>query len=212
MSAQAAASERVHGADEVRAALERVLEHPDLRPREPDLLERALERLFEALASLDVDPQGAGTLLWIAVAALAVLGGWLVARAIVGRARALAAAPGVGEERSAPVDLEARLAELRARAEAARAAGDLTLALRLSFFALLVALSRRGDLELRESWTAREMLERGRPSARARATLEPWLAELDLLLFGASAVSPDDLARFDALRASLLAEGRGGAA
>ena len=211
MSAQAAA-QRVHAAPEVRAALERVLEHPDLRPREPDLLERGLQRLLETFGAVDVEPRAAWTILWLATAALAVLGGWLVARAIVGRARALAAAPGVGEERSAPVDLEARLAELRARAEAARAAGDLKLALRLSFFALLVALSRRGDLELREAWTPREMLERGRPSARARATLEPWLAELDLLLFGASAVSPDDLARFDALRASLLAEGRGGAA
>jgi hypothetical protein len=212
VSAQAAAGERAHGGAEVQAALERVFAHPRLRAREPDLLERGLERLLEVFSGFDVEPRAVTTLLWVAAAVLAALGGWLLARALAGRARAPAAAPAAGDLPPAPVDVEARLADLRARAETARAAGDLELALRLSFSALLVALSRRGDLELREAWTPREMLARGRPSERARAALEPWLSELDRLLFGARGVTPEDLARFDALRANLLAEGRGGAA
>lgn len=212
MSAQAAAGPRVHDADEVGEALRRVFERPELQPDEPDLLERALEGLFEILSGFDADPAAAWTLLWLVATAVGLFGGWLLVRALAASARRRGVAEVAHDGRPAPVDVEARLADLHARAAAARAAGDLTLALRLSFFALLVALSRRGDLDLRDAWTPREMLERGRPSARVREWLEPVLGELDAGLFGPRGVTPDDLQRFDVLRERLLAQGRGGPA
>lgn len=207
MSAQAA---RARAADEVRVTLERVLERAEFASDEPDALERALERLLELLGGLDVDPSAAWVLVWASVVLLALLTAWLLVRAFSAGARSRAPLAPAHDARPAPADVEARLAELRARAAAARAEGDLTLALRLSFFALLVALSRRGDLELREAWTPREMLERGSPGAGVRAALEPCLQELDARLFGTQGVGADDLRRFDALFEGLLARGGGG--
>ena len=207
MTQQAA---RTHDAAEVGAALERVYARPELAPREPGPLERGLERLFDALPSFDADPDAAWALLWATAIALALVGGWLLVRVLARSARLRAMDADEPDPRSAAADLEARLAELRARAAAAREGGDLTLALRLSFFALLVALSRRGDLELREAWTHREMLERGRTSDRAREALEPLLGELDAKLFGPRGVTAEDLQWFDGLSAQLLAR-EGGA-
>jgi len=202
---------QARGAEEVRAALERAYAHPELAPDEPGLFERGLEALFDALPSFDADPAAAWTLLAVVGVALALLGGWLVVRLLASATPARGADEPAGGA-GAPLDVGARLAELRARAAAARRAGDLRLALRLSFFALLVALSRRGDLELREAWTHREMLARGRTSARARAALEPWLGELDAKLFGPRDVTADDLEWFDGLSARLLEREAGGAA
>lgn len=211
MSSQGAGARREHAAEEVAAALERVFERPQLQPEGPDPFERAIERLFEALGSLDVDPAAGWALLWFsAVVGIVLVTWWLIARHPGPRRRKASEDPASGAGAQA-VDLAARLSELDARAQAARAAGDWALALRLSFFALLVALSRRGDLELRAAWTHREMFERGRPSERARAALEPWLSELDAKLFGAGGVGPADLAWFDGLRERLLAQDGGGA-
>lgn len=212
MTPQGSGAARAHDAAEVAAALERVFERPELRPDESGWFDRAFARLLEVLGGLDPDPEAAWTLLWIAVGAVVLLGTWIASRFLAGAARRRQVESVASPALRAPVDLEARLAEWRARAAAARTAGDLTLALRLEFFALLLALSRRGDLELRDAWTPREMLERGRPSATARAALEPWLSELDARLFGTRGVSPDALRRFDELRETLLARGGGGAA
>lgn len=199
------------GADEVAAALARAFEHPLLRPEEPDPFERLLQSFFEALSGLDVDPAVGWALLWISALSLIVLLVWGLARLRGTFARRVAASAAADPAAQA-ARLQARLAELEARARVARAVGDWSLALRLSFFALLIALSRRGDLELREAWTHREMLERGSPSARARAALEPWLPELDRKLFGAHGATAADLAWFDGLRERLLARDGGGGA
>lgn len=201
---------RSHDPAEVAAALERAFARPELTPQEPSPLERGLERLFAALPNFDADPAAAWTLLWVVAIVVALACAWVLVRvlSLSGRRRAAEAEAEVG---APAIDVEARLADLRARAEAARRAGDATLALRLGFFALLVALSRRGDLELRDAWTHREMLERGRPSAPIREALEPLLGELDAMLFGGRGVSAEDLQRFDALSAGLLARGEGGA-
>lgn len=201
---------RTHDAAEVGAALERVFARPELAPDEQGFLERGLEWLFDALPSVDPDPELVGAFLWVVAILGALAFAWLLRRSLVAAARSRPALPGESDARAPAIDVEARLAELRARADAARRSGDLSLALRLSFFALLVALSRRGDLELRESWTHREMLARGRTSERARAALEPWLAELDAKLFGARGVTPADLEWFDALSERTLAGAQGG--
>jgi hypothetical protein len=109
------------------------------------------------------------------------------------RARAPALA---GGEPGLP-DLAARLGELRARARAARERGDLRLALRLLFQALLLALGGRGDLEVRPAWTNRELLRRGKPSPRSLALLEGLVRELEPKEFGRAAISSADLERLE---------------
>jgi hypothetical protein len=113
-------------------------------------------------------------------------------------ARAEGEAP-VGAAPGAPGELERRLAELRARARRARAGGDLRLALRLSFQALLLALGGRGDLEFRPTWTNRELLRRGKPSRAALALLDGLVRELEPKEFGRDQVRESDLDRLEAL-------------
>ncbi|MEM7515714.1 MAG: hypothetical protein AAF368_02150 [Planctomycetota bacterium] len=93
----------------------------------------------------------------------------------------------------------ARANELRLEARAAREAGDLLLALRLSFFALVVGLGERGDLRYRAGWTNRELLERGEPTPEVAAALSPLVGELDAMSFGDAVVEEEDVDRFEGL-------------
>ena len=100
---------------------------------------------------------------------------------------------------AAGLGLEERLRRLRAEAAAARAAGDLRLALRTNLFALVLGLGRTGDLVYRDAWTNRELLARGKPSKAVRALLEPLVRELEPKEFGSGDVLPSDVDRLEAL-------------
>jgi hypothetical protein len=86
-----------------------------------------------------------------------------------------------------------RVADLRARANAARSAGQNLLALRLYFTALVVGLGEAGDLEYRDAWTNRELLERGRPKPAVETALAPLLEDLDRKSFGGALATASDV-------------------
>jgi hypothetical protein len=132
---------------------------------------------------------------------LVILLGVAVALLALRLARALVAsrATPVGAARAQDVAPEARIAELLARARAARGSGDLRLALRLYLLALLHAFGGSGDLEYRPTWTHRELLRRGRPSPAARALLEDLIRELEAKEFGRASIDGGDLDRLEAL-------------
>jgi hypothetical protein len=136
--------------------------------------------------------------LGLALCALAVV------RALLRRGRVQGAG---APPRSAAAAREARVAELLRRASEAEAAGDLVLALRLSFFAAVVGLGEAGALEYRDAWTNRELFERGRPSRAVRERLVPLVEELDRKSFGGAAVAVEDVRAMQRLGAALLAEG-----
>jgi hypothetical protein len=102
----------------------------------------------------------------------------------------------------APVAVESRahrVARLRAEARAADARGEHVLALRLEFTALVCGLGERGDLEYRDAFTNRELLERGRPGREAEALLRPLVPELDAKSFGGEPASHADFLALSAL-------------
>lgn len=192
-------------ADEVRDRLAGILAREGFA-RRPSLLEQLIDWLAPDLSTGQVE--FLGDLLVGLFVALAVIGlvwflrrGWLAFRAD-------AEAPRV-EGTAASEDVRARVRALADAARAARAAGDLRLALRLTFQALLLALGGRGDLELRPAWTQRELLRRGSPSREARALLEPLVRELEPKEFGRAAVLPSDVERLEHLLAPHL-EAAGG--
>ena len=114
-------------------------------------------------------------------------------------------APGSDEFASLDEEaLRARVARLRSEARAAAARGEHALALRLSFWALVIGLSDRGDLEYRDAWTNRELLQRGKPRADVRARLAPLVPELDEKSFGHAEATSADCARLEALCDELL--------
>lgn len=130
-----------------------------------------------------------------AVAATVVVGMlWLLLREIdLGRRRAGGGAAAAGS------GVRERVDELLRRARAARDAGDRLVALRLFFAAYVVGLSRRGDLEFRESWTNQELVARGAHSLELRESLAPLVLELDGLVYGGRAVSDEHLDRLEGL-------------
>jgi len=94
---------------------------------------------------------------------------------------------------------ETASARLFADARAARARGELRLALRLAFLALVVGLGERGDLRYHDAWTYREILRRGRPGRAAHEVLAPLVRELEAKEFGRELPSEDDVDRLEAL-------------
>jgi hypothetical protein len=128
-------------ADEVRAALERVLADATLHER-PSLLEQLIEWLAPKLRTRHVELFG-DVLLAVFVAG-AVVALFVLLRRAWRDARAEGVRPA-----ARPPELpggDARLRELARAARTARAAGDLRLALRHLLHALLVALGGRGDV------------------------------------------------------------------
>ena len=203
MSVQEIATERVG------AELERVLARAEFHESK-SLLSQMLEQLLPLLDQQDALVLG-HVLRWVLIAALAALAFVLLRRLFLstGAARREEAS----QAPPAPAGLAQRLAELEAQARAARARGDLRLALRLLYLALVLALGGRGDLEYRDSWTQRELLRRGKPSAGARALLEALLRELEPKEFGPALVSEADVERLHVLLARQRgARAAGGAA
>jgi hypothetical protein len=88
-----------------------------------------------------------------------------------------------------------RVADLRRRAREAEAAGDHAQALRFYFWALVVGLGQRGELEYRDAWTNRELLERGAPRPDVERVLRPLVPELDRKTFGRVPADADDVRR-----------------
>jgi hypothetical protein len=187
-------------AEAVREELARVLARAEFH--EPkSLLEQFIDWLLPRLDAGEIEAVGDVVRVLLVVGgalALALAARW-VGGAFRGRGAELEAAP------TAPgADLDARLHELAGLARAARAGGDLRLALRYLFLALLLALGGRGDLEFRPVWTNRELLRRGRPSGPTRVLLEQLVRELEPKEFGRAAVSAADVERLEGLLAPHL--------
>lgn len=185
-----ASSER--GADAIRERIREILESPQFAQRD-DRFQRWLRDLLESIFGVHGSTAStlASVLVWTFLACAVVL-------LVVAVARAMPRRTPVEAE---PVELarDERIGDLRRRARAAEAAGDLVLALRLYFTALVVALGERGDLDYRDAWTNRELLERGQPGPRATALLEPLVPALDRHSFGGEPATRDDVARLAAL-------------
>ena len=193
-------------ADRVERALRDVLARPEFEPQ-PDQ-ESAflswLRELFSSGSSAGVAGDVASALAILSALALAV---WLTTL-VLGRARTASAARAAdGPSTVAPTPFE-RARGLVEAARRARSDGDLRLALRLYFCALVVGLGARGDLEYDDAFTNRELLERGRPDADLRALLEPLVRELDVKGFGRLEPDERDVARL----AGLVDEHLGGPA
>jgi len=110
------------------------------------------------------------------------------------RGRAPAVPPQRAEGRRA-----ASVAALRAEARAAAARGDRVAALRLLFRALVLGLSQRGELEYRDAWTNRELLERGAPPRDVAPVLAALVPRLDAQSFGHEPAVAEDVERLAAL-------------
>lgn len=181
-------------AAQVAEALDRVSRRPELDD-EPTLFERALEWLVEHLVP-SAGPEAFGVVESVArvlVAVLVAAALTLIVLAVVRRLRRARAtvAPGAA--------VHERVAELRRLAAEARARGDVALALRYLLFALVLGLGQRGDLQYRDAWTNRELIERGRPTERVRALLMPLVLELEAKEFGRAPVEPADVERLAGL-------------
>lgn len=123
----------------------------------------------------------------VLVVAIAIIVALLVRRYLaVERTRTVVAAPSV----------TSRVAELRELARLAAERGEWIEALRLEFFALVVGLGERGDLQYRDAWTNRELLDRGAPRPAVSRALLPIVGRLDEHSFGRRPSGPDEVREF----------------
>jgi len=158
---------------------------------EPSWLEQRWNEFTDWLErTFDLDIGGAGdllvTLLYVLLAAAVV---FLVVRLVMAWLRNRRATPEATLEHARA----ARVAELLAAARAARANGDVVTSLRLHFWALVIGLSERGDLEYRDAWTNRELVERGHPRPEVARVLAPLVPGLDAKSFGHAPASDADV-------------------
>jgi hypothetical protein len=194
--------------ERAREVLDDVLSRAEFAEHD-DALAGALSDFLEWLGGLfgdvgsDVDPalvEGGLRLLLLSVSVIAGV-------MLVVYVTSLVRSRRPGEERpdTAVVDaLTERVASLRARAQKAQAAGDLTRALRLYFFALVVGLGERGELAYDDAWTNQELLERGEPSPEIDRLLGPLVCALDAHSFGGRPTDPTEVRRFASLCERLL--------
>jgi hypothetical protein len=189
--------------EEARAAIDAVLGGAEFG-RTETWLDQGQRWLREFLASLfpDLAPSGAAlsTLAQVLTWVLVVLAAAIVVVAVVRAIRARRRDAIEMREEAPRLETRAeRVARLRAEAAAADARGDHVLALRLSFTALVCALGERGDLEYRDAFTNRELLERGRPGREAETILRPLVPELDAKSFGDERATHADYVRLAGL-------------
>ncbi len=192
-------------AETIERTLAEVLELREFHPEESTaetLLGKFFTWLGELFSSL-MESGGAGgaDVIEVVVAILgAALVVWILWRVLMlRRSRGPALAQIQAEEVRAR-----RVEELRSSAREAEQAGEWTRALRLHFFALVVALGERGEIDYRDAWTSRELLERGEPSKSVRVALAPLLSELDEHSFGRRPTDFDEVRRFSELCDRLL--------
>jgi hypothetical protein len=158
----------------------------------------AFEAFFDWLSSVLSKVFGAGisaahAMLWI-VGVLIIAGIVVVTWRAIRTSRAESASRSERSLRAAPErERHERVADLRARAGTARSAGQHLLALRLYYTALVVGLGESGDLDYRDAWTNRELLERGRPKPAVESALAPLLVELDHKSFGGALATEHDV-------------------
>lgn len=194
---------------QVRETVEEVLSAPAYRDSDGNPILRAIEEFFGWIFGL-LDgfgletPEGtleAGVrLLWIVIFLVVVV---FFGRVLILHLRARAEQSSV-DRASAADELASRVASLREEAREAHAAGDYTLALRLYFFALVIGLGQRGELEYNRAWTNRELLERGEPQPEIAQLLGPLVAELDAHSFGHVPTGAPQVRRFADLCERLL--------
>lgn len=195
----AASAERVH------RTISEVL-GDDHYHAEKSALGKWIERILNSIATLF--GVGSGAVGWTVVVVLAVIVIAVLVRAVrSSRRNDAATAHGREPERADPrAARRARIRELRSQAREAESRGEHLLALRLEFTALVVGLGERGDLEYRDAFTNRELLERGRPDAAARSVLAPLVPMLDAKSFGGEPATARDVADLAAQCDRLLAE------
>jgi hypothetical protein len=184
-------------AAEVRERIEAIMTSDEFVD-EPSMLEEFIDWLAD---SFDLPGAPAGvvdSIPWIFLGLLASVLLYLVVRVIVIAVRHSRSGSGVGERSPGPTARE-RASDLRRQARAARADGDLRLALRLDLFALMVGLGARGNLRYRDAWTNRELLRRGEPARATFQLLSPLVEELEAKDFGSEPTTLDDLDRLEAL-------------
>ncbi len=177
----------------IRRVVEETLAQPEFG--EPEAAEgwvaQAFKKFFEWLdETLGLGPGGAGEVLVYLLYGLIAL---LFVVLIVSLVRRLRLRRAGAEAVDPELARAGRVRELLARARAAHARGELLDALRLHFWALVIGLSERGDLEYHDAWTNRELLARGKPRADARGILEPLVPRLDAQSFGHAPVFAADV-------------------
>jgi hypothetical protein len=184
----------------IRRAVESVLARDEfVRPEDPgpSWLAKLGHEFLKWLEDIfDLAPGGAGMLLQTLLYALLAIGFVLLLVALLRGALARArepAAPGTAGLRAA------RVAELLAQARAADARGELAQALRFYFWALVVGLSERGDLEYRDAWTNRELVERGHPRPEVQRLLAALVPDLDAKSFGPMPATAADVEQLSSL-------------
>jgi hypothetical protein len=198
----------------VRAKIDEVLARPEFHPYENPIAAgfgKVLKKILEAIGDLfGVGEKTAGNILLVVVyTGLAALVLFIVV-SLVRRRRKIASASALVADPK--VQRAMRVSDLRRRAREAELAGDLVLALRLYFTALVVALGERGDLDYRDAWTNRELLERGEPRPEVAALLRPLVPALDAKSFGHEPAEPEDVARMARLCDQILNAGAAGGA
>ncbi len=196
--------------EEVRTSIDTVLALPEFRPR-TNHLDQFLDRVVDWLGDLLPDwmVPSAGTFAWLLQASVWILlGAVLALAAVLVWRRAARRGPAGAAARDPAARRRERVADLRARAREAAARGDHLLALRLEFTALVVGLGEQGDLEYRDGYTNRELLERGRPGPAALGVLQPLVPVLDRKSFGGEPAGPEDVARIASLCDRLLGGAR----
>jgi len=199
--------------EDVRLAVDEILSGAEFQPG-TNWIERAASAIKDWLIELFPDLAGSGNaffeaariLVWVVLIAVVVLLAWVLVRSIQ-RLRPRVVAAGDAPE-DPEVERARRVARLRRDARAAAARGEHVLALRLEFTALVVGLGERGDLEYRDAYTNRELLERGKPGPEAERVLRPIVPDLDRKSFGGETADAGDFARLAALCDRLLAGSR----
>ena len=185
---------------EVERALDRVFARPEFGDREETLLEKMFEWLGEFF---DVDPDptdaidAAGTFINVVLVLVALALVTLIGRVLFQRYRLAAE-----RRRQAAAEIDShreRIRELFRASRAARADGDLRLALRLALFALVAGLGERGAIEYRDTWTYREILRHGDPGTSAATLLSGLVAELESKDFGNAPIEAGDVDRLEEL-------------
>lgn len=157
--------------------------------------------LFREQRQLDLDldwlPDWSGTFVGYLFWGILIIAGVALLLWVLSLLGVLGRRGGDGEE-SAPEARRRHVAEALAAAVAARAAGDLRLALRHYWSALVTGLGRGEALAWRPAWTCREMLARSRPGSTSYALLAERLPRVERLEFGRAPIveaDVDDLAR-----------------
>jgi hypothetical protein len=185
-------------AEVVRAKIDEIKSRPEFGGERSmlgqwfsDLIDKILRAIGDVFG---IDPRHAGDILVVILyVALAVALVWIVWRIVRARLDARAAQDAGPLEVDPAHARRLRVGELRRLARSARTAGNHVLALRLYFTALVVGLGEKGDLEYRDAWTNRELLERGEPSERVERKLSPLVRGLDEKSFGGAPAHDDDV-------------------